>query len=190
MQVSLQRYLLRVCPLTRSPSQEVQEERAVRAILVQLGCKVSCRRFAPDCVPKPPPEPPRGRQNGSKNEPKFSKMGSLRGSWGHLWLTWVPKRLWERQVGAKMRPVGAKMGQEEVKLGPSWGPTGQIGAKLAPRCFQEGPQRRQVEVPGSFLEHFWTTWVQKCGLAGILAFPARKFVFLQENEDPEGFFIS
>ena len=128
LQVSLQRYLLRVCPLTRSPSQEVQEERAVRAILVQLGCKVSCRRFAPDCVPKPPPEPPRGLQNGSQNEPKSSKMGSLGESWGHLWPTWVPKRLLERQVGAKMGQVGAKMGQDEVKLGPSWRPMGQISS--------------------------------------------------------------
>ena len=59
-------------------------------------------------------------QNGFKNEPKDAKAGSLGASWGHLWPTWVPKRLLERQVGAKMGPVEAKMGQEEVKLEPSW----------------------------------------------------------------------
>ena len=65
------------------------------------------------------PEPPRDPQNGSKNEPKSSQMGSLGGSWGHLWPTWVPKRPLERQVGAKMGQVGAKMSQDEVKLWPS-----------------------------------------------------------------------
>ena len=90
----------------------------------QLGCKVSCRRFAPDCVPKLPPKPERELQNGSPNEPKSSKMGSLGESWGHLWPTWVPKRLLERQVGAKM---------------------GQAGSRWA--------KRRQVELPGAFLEH-------------------------------------
>ena len=93
-------------------------------------------------------------------------MESLGESWGHLWPTWVPKRFWERQVGATMGQVEAKMSQEEVKLGPSWGQVGdqwgQIGAKLVPRCFQEGLKRRQVEVPGCFLEHFWSTRVQKC----------------------------
>ena len=85
----------------------------------QLGCKVSCRRVAPDSVPKPPPEPERELRNGFQNELKSSQMESLGESWGHLWPTWVPKRLLERQVGAKMGQVGAKMGQDEVKLGPS-----------------------------------------------------------------------
>ena len=157
MQVSLQRYLLRFCPLTRSPSQEVQEERAVRAILVQLGCKVSCRRFAPDCVPKPPPEPPRGLQNGSQNEPKSSKMGSLGGSWGHLWPTWVPKRLLERQVGAKMGQVGAKMSRDEVKQRSSWGPMGanwdQVDAKMLPGGAPKAPSGGPRVLFGAFLVH-------------------------------------
>ena len=123
----------------------------------QLGCKVSCRRFAPDCVPKPPPEPPRGLQNGSKNEPKSLKMGSLGRSWGHLWPTWVSKRPLERQVGAKMGPVGAKMSQEEVKLGPSWGPMGpnwgQVGAKMLPGGAQKAPSGAPRGLFGSFLDH-------------------------------------
>ena len=170
MQVGLQRYLLRVCPLTRSPRQEVREERAERAILLQLGCKVSCRRFAPDSVPKPPPEPPRNPQNGSPNEPNSSQMRSLGESWGHLWPTWVPKRLLERQVGAKMGQVGAKMGQDEVKLGPSWGPMGpnwgQVGAKMLAGGTPKAPSGGPRGLFGAFLDHlgakmliYWNTSV-------------------------------
>ena len=108
-------------------------------------------------------------------------MGSLGESWGHLWPTWVPKRLLERQVGAKKGQVGAQMSQDEVKLEPSWG---KIGAKLAPRYLQEGSNRRQVEVPGSFLERFGATWVQKCRFAGIVPFPTRKLRGPREASGP------
>ena len=123
----------------------------------QLGCKVSCRRFAPDSVPKPHPEPERELQNGSQNELKSSQMESLGESWGHLWPTWVPKRLLERQVGAKMGQVGAKMGQDEVKLGPSWGPMGpnwgQVGAKMLPGGAQKAPSGGPRGLFGAFWDH-------------------------------------
>ena len=139
MQVGLQRYLLRVCPLTRCPSQGVREERAERAILLQLGYKVSCRRFAPDSVPKPPPEPPRNPQNGSPNEPNSSQMRSLGESWGHLWPTWVPKRLLERQVGPRGSEVGTKLGTNGVKLGPGWRQDGPRRGPKGAKWRSQGP---------------------------------------------------
>ena len=147
----------------------------------QLGCKVSCRRFAPDCVPKPPPESERGPQNGSQNKPKSSKSGSLGESWGHLWPTWVPKRLLERQVGAKMGQVGATMSQDEVKLGPSWGP---IGPSWGQDASRRGPKDAEWRSQGPFWNIFGPLG---CKNAGLLEYPR----FLHENslscnKGPEG----
>ena len=98
-------------------------------------------------------------QKMSQNNPKWGPWGSPGGIFGPLG---CQNGSWR----GKLAPRWGKLGPKWAKTRSSWGQVGdqwgQIGAKLAPRCLQEGPKRRQVEVPGAFLEHFWTTWVQKC----------------------------
>ena len=56
-----------------------------------------------------------------------------------------------------MGQVGAKMSQDEVKLGPSWGPVGpnwgQVGAKMLPGGAPKAPSGAPRGLFASFLDH-------------------------------------
>ena len=130
------------------------------------ACKKGSRNWAAkyhaeDLLPTVSPNHPRNHQEGSKMAPKMSQNRPKWGPWvdpgGIFGPLGCQKRLWERQVDAKMGPVGAKMGREEVKLGPSWGPMGpnwgQVGAKMPPGGAQKAPSGAPRGLFGSFLDH-------------------------------------
>ena len=99
-------------PIPRGALGKKNCEGALREELLQVGLPSFLQRvLPPNETPFPTKRPSEGHPKMSQNAPK---MGSLGGSWGPLWPTWVPKRRSERQVGAKMGPVGAKMSDEEV----------------------------------------------------------------------------
>ena len=109
---------------------------------------------------------PRNHQKTFKMGPEISQNNPKWGPWGSPGGIFGPLGCQNGSWRGKLAPRWGKLGPKWAKTRSSWGQVGdqwgQIGAKLVPRCFQEGPKRRQVEVPGGFLEHFWTTWVQKC----------------------------
>ena len=148
--MGLQRYLLRVCPRARSPSQGK----------------------TPQETPYKPPQMLLKRG-----------LGSVLGGWDG------PLAGFRGQVGTPMGQDEAKLAPRSDKLGPKWTKTRPSRSQNGPRWGQDAPSWGQVgpnwEPSWDRLEHFGAIRMQKCWFAGILAFPARKLVFLQENKGPE-----